>query len=99
MWYAFKKHNGGVVASSLELMARNANCSERSDDVGGVFVAEKWVDIVVSVERHNERVLILKMVLDDSLLNVLTVYAPHLETGGGKRIVPCGELMDDGCIG
>ena len=32
----------------------------------------------VKVERHNERVLILKMVLDNSLLNVLTVYAPHL---------------------
>jgi len=31
----------------------------------------------VSVERHNERVLILKMVLDNGLLNVLTVYAPH----------------------
>jgi len=42
-----------------------------------MFVAEKWVDSVVNVERHSERVLILKMVLDYSLLNVLTVYAPH----------------------
>jgi len=32
---------------------------------------------VVKVERHSERVLILKMVLDNGLLNVLTVYAPH----------------------
>ena len=43
----------------------------------GMFVAEKWVDSVVKVERRSERVLILKMVLDYSLLNVLTVYAPH----------------------
>ena len=49
---------------------------DRSDGVG-MFVAEKWVDSVVKVERHTERVLILKMVLDNSLMNILTVYAPH----------------------
>jgi len=43
----------------------------------GMFLAEKWVDSVVKVERQSERVLILKMVLDNSLINVLTVYAPH----------------------
>jgi len=43
----------------------------------GIFVAEKWVDNAESVERHSERVLILKTVLDNVLLNVLTVYAPH----------------------
>jgi len=47
---------------------------ERSDGVG-IFVAEKWVDSVVSVETHSKRVLILKMVLDNGLLNILTVYA------------------------
>ena len=50
---------------------------DRSDGVG-MFVAEKCMDSVVKVERHSERVLILKMVLDNSLMNVLTVYAPHL---------------------
>ena len=49
---------------------------DRYDGVG-MFVAEKWVDSVVKVKRHSERVLILKMVLDNSLMNVLTVYAPH----------------------
>jgi len=49
---------------------------ERSDGIG-IFVAEKWVDSVVSVERHSKRILILRMVLDNGLLNVLTVYAPH----------------------
>jgi len=46
---------------------------ERSDRVG-IFVAEKWVDSVVSVERHSKRVLNLRMVLDNGLLIVLTVY-------------------------
>jgi len=49
---------------------------KRSDGVG-IFVAEKWVDSVVCVERYSERVLILKMVTDNGLLNVLTVYASH----------------------
>ena len=31
----------------------------------------------MKVKRHSESVLILKMVLDNSLMNVLTVYAPH----------------------
>jgi len=35
------------------------------------------VDSVVSIERHSDRVLVLKMVLGDCLLNVFTVYAPH----------------------
>jgi len=34
---------------------------------------------VVKVERHNERLLMLKMILDNSLLNVLMMYAPHSE--------------------
>jgi len=38
----------------------------------GVFVAEKWVDSVVSVERHSERALVLKMVLGDRLHMLLT---------------------------
>jgi len=45
----------------------------------GIFVAAKWLDGVVSVERHSKRVLILKMVVDNGLLNFLTVYAPHSE--------------------
>jgi len=51
--------------------------SKAKTDGIGIFVAEKWVDSVVSVERHSERVLDLKMVLGDYLLNVFTVYALH----------------------
>jgi len=55
--------------------------SKAKTDGVGIFVAEKWVDSVVSVERHSERALVLKTVLGDCLLNVFTVYAPH----SGKR--------------
>ena len=51
--------------------------SEAKTEGVGIFVAEKWVDSVVSVERHSERIMVLKIVLGDRLLNVFTVYAPH----------------------
>ena len=51
--------------------------NEAKTDGVGIFVAEKWVDSVVRVERHSERILVLKMVLGDRLLNVFSVYAPH----------------------
>jgi len=51
--------------------------SEAKTESVGIFVAEKWVDSVVSVERHSERTLVLKMVLGDCFLNVFTVYAHH----------------------
>jgi len=37
---------------------------DRSDDVG-IFIAEKWEDSVVSVERHSKITLIMKMILDN----------------------------------
>ena len=51
--------------------------SEAKTEGVGIFVVEKWVDSAVSVERHSERILVLKMVLGDRLLNVFTEYAPH----------------------
>ena len=51
--------------------------SKAKTDGIGIFVAEKWVDSVVSVEKHSERVLVLKMVIGDCLLNVFMVYDPH----------------------
>jgi len=51
--------------------------SKAMTDGVGIFVAEKWVDSVVSVEKHSETVLVLKMVLGNCLLNVFTIYAPY----------------------
>ena len=51
--------------------------NEAKTDGVGIFVAEKLADSVVRVERHSERILVLKMVLGDRLLNVFSVYAPH----------------------
>jgi len=65
---------------------------DRSDGVR-MSVAEKWVDSVLKVKRHSERVLILKMVLDNSLTNVLTVYAPHLKKPEEEKEIFWNELF------
>ena len=36
--------------------------NEAKTDSVGIFVAEKWADSVVRVERHSERIMVLKMV-------------------------------------
>jgi len=59
--------------------------SKAKADGVGIFVVQKWVDSVVSVERHSERILVLKMILGDCLLNVFTVYAPY--SGKTKRML------------
>ncbi|ESO01538.1 hypothetical protein HELRODRAFT_174496 [Helobdella robusta] len=49
----------------------------------GVLVAEKWIDSVVEM-RHvnervvNERVMVLRIAIGKSLLNIVSVYAPQL---------------------
>ena len=63
----FKKLGGEVVhVHTLALQAKGISFfwmgSEAKTDRVGIFVAEKWVDSVVSVERYSERILILKMV-------------------------------------
>ena len=59
---------------------------ERSDGIG-IFIAERWVDSIVKVERHSKRVPILKMVLDNGLLNVFMVYVPHSRKMEEEKIV------------
>ena len=68
--------------------------NEAKTDGVGIFVAEKWVDSVVSVERHSERVLVLKMVLGDCLLNVFTVYAPY----SGKPDEEKGDFLEQSIL-
>ena len=59
MWPVFKKQDGeAVVAGFLGAIGKRYKLvwvggKDRSDGVG-MFVAEKWVDSVVKVERHSE---------------------------------------------
>jgi len=50
-WHAFKKHHGKVRAKGERYKLFWMGGEERLDGVG-IFVAEEWVDSVVSVERQ-----------------------------------------------
>ena len=62
MWRMFKKLGGevvgfrffGAIGKRYKLFWMG---SKAKTDGVGIFIAEKWVDSVVSVERHSERAL------------------------------------------
>ena len=44
----------------------------------GVLVAERWIDSVDEVRRVNKRVMVLRLAIRKSVLNVVSVYAPQV---------------------
>ena len=51
---------------------------EKGEAGVGVLVAAKWVNSVIEVRRVNERVMVLRLAIGKSLLNVVSVYAPQV---------------------
>ena len=43
----------------------------------GVLLAEKWVDKVYDVKRMSDRIMLIKLLLGEAVLTVLSVYAPQ----------------------
>jgi len=85
-WHAFKKHDGKFYEAKGQRYKLFWMGSEEKLDGVGIFVAEKCVDGVVSVERHSKRVLILKMILDNGLFNALMVYPSQGNQRRKKRV-------------
>src|SRR5208282_1324263 len=54
-----------------------AGCEEGLADVG-ILVAEKWVEKVIEVKRISERIMVLRVTVGESVLNIVSVYAPHV---------------------
>ena len=44
----------------------------------GIFVAEKWIECVVEVSRISERIMMIKFVLGNMVVNVLSLYSPQV---------------------
>ena len=40
----------------------------------GVFIAEGWIDSVVNVVRVNERIMYVKLVIGQQIVNSLSAY-------------------------
>ena len=48
----------------------------------GVLVAEEWIEKVLDVNRWSKRIMVLRVVVGRSVVNLVSVYAP--QTGRGK---------------
>ena len=44
----------------------------------GVIVSEEFINKVVGVERVNERIMMVKLIVGKSLMNVMSAYAPQV---------------------
>ena len=52
-------------------------CDEGISGVG-ILVAEKWIDDVIEVKRINDRLMVLRVRIGKSVLNLVSVYAPQV---------------------
>ena len=54
-------------------------CGSDSSGFGGVgiMLAEKWIDAVISVDRHNHRCLQLRLQIGTVIMNFICCYAPQ----------------------
>ena len=43
----------------------------------GVLLAEKWVDKVYDIKRVSDRIMLIKLLVGESVITVLSVYAPQ----------------------
>ena len=43
----------------------------------GIFLAEKWIEKVFDIKRMSERNMLIKLILGEEVLTVLSVYAPQ----------------------
>ena len=54
-----------------------AGCEDGLAGVG-ILVAERWVDKVIEVKRISERIMVLRVVVGNSILNIVSFYAPQV---------------------
>src|SRR5271157_5364162 len=54
-----------------------AGCEEGLAGVG-ILVAEKWIEKVIEVKRISERIVVLRVTVSKSVLNIVSVYAPQV---------------------
>ena len=42
-----------------------------------MLVTERWIEKVLEVKHVNERLMVVRMIVGRSVLNLISVYAPH----------------------
>ena len=61
----------------------------------GVLLAEKWVDKVHDIKRMSDRIILIKLLVENALLTVLYVYAPQtgLEESTKDAVYDCLQTV------
>src|SRR6478735_648249 len=44
----------------------------------GVLVAERWLEKMIEVKRVSDRIIVVRLLLGKSILNLISVYAPQV---------------------
>jgi hypothetical protein len=52
-------------------------CKQGTSGVG-ILIAEKWIDKVVQINRVSERVILLRIAVGDTVVNIVSAYAPQV---------------------
>ena len=68
----------------------------------GVLVAEEWIEQVSDVKRWSERIMVMRVVVGRSVVNLVSVYAP--QSGRGKEekeefFTVLGKILSDIDVG
>ena len=53
----------------------------------GVFIADRWIDSVVDVDRVNERIMYVKLVIGKQIVNSVSAYAPQVGLSAEEKNV------------
>ena len=60
-------------ASARHIIGKDSRCTSGV----GVLLAEKWVDKVYDIKRVSDRIMLIKLLVGEVVLTVLSVYAPQ----------------------
>ena len=59
----------------------------------GILLAEKWIDKVIDVNRLNDRIMIIKLIVGKSLVSVVSAYAPQCGLDDSSKDIFYDELL------
>ena len=44
----------------------------------GIVLSKEWQDNILEIKRISDRIMTMKLVSGNTMLNIITVYAPHV---------------------
>ena len=59
----------------------------------GILLAEKWIDKVTDINRVNDRIMIIKLIVGKSVVSVVSAYAPQCGLDDNYKDIFYDELL------